>query len=147
MGLSRQEYQSGLPFPTPGDLPNSGIRTGSPTLQVGSLLLVPPGKPRVYTYHIFIHSSVDGYLGCLYTLLYLKWITSKDQLHSTWNSAQCYMAAWMERELRGKWIHVYVWLSLFAVHLKLSQHCWLVIAVVQLPGSVWLSLIPWTAAH
>ena len=38
MGFSRQEYQSGLPFPSPGDLPNLGIKPGSPALQVGSLL-------------------------------------------------------------------------------------------------------------
>ena len=31
----------------------------------------------------------------MYILLCLKWITSKDLLHSTWNSAQCYVAAWM----------------------------------------------------
>ena len=33
MGFSRQEYWSGLPFPSPGDLPNQGIETGSPALQ------------------------------------------------------------------------------------------------------------------
>ena len=33
MGFSRQEYWSGLPFPSPGDLPNSGIEPGSPALQ------------------------------------------------------------------------------------------------------------------
>ena len=33
MGFSRQEYWSGLPFPSPGDLPNAGIETGSPALQ------------------------------------------------------------------------------------------------------------------
>ena len=40
-------------------------------------------------------------------------------------SAQCYVAAWMGEGLWGEWIHVYVhqWLSPFAVHLKLSQHC------------------------
>ena len=31
MGFSRQEYWSGLPFPSPGDLPNPGIEPGSPT--------------------------------------------------------------------------------------------------------------------
>ena len=31
----------------------------------------------------------------LYTLLYLKWITNKDLLYSTWNSVQCYVTAWM----------------------------------------------------
>ena len=37
MGFSRQEYRSGLPFPSPGDLPNPGIEPGSPALQVDSL--------------------------------------------------------------------------------------------------------------
>ena len=59
----------------------------------------------------------------LYTVLYLRWITNKDLLFSTWNSAQCYVAAWMEGEFGGEWIHVYIWLSPFAVHLKLSHHC------------------------
>ena len=47
------------------------------------------------------------------TLLYLKWITDKDLLYSTWNSAQCYVAAWMGGEFMGEWIQVYVWLSPF----------------------------------
>ena len=59
----------------------------------------------------------------MYTLLYLKWITNEDLLYSTGNSAQCYVADWMGGEFGGEWIHVYVWLSPFAVHLKLSQHC------------------------
>ena len=37
MGFSRQEYWSGLPFPSPGDLPDPGIKPGSPALQVDSL--------------------------------------------------------------------------------------------------------------
>ena len=57
-----------------------------------------------------------------YTLLYLKWITDKDLLHSTCNSAQCYVATWMGGEFGGEWIYVYVWLSPFTAHLKLSQH-------------------------
>ena len=43
-----------------------------------------------------------------YTLLYLKWITNKDLPDNTWNSPQCYGAAWMGGEFRGEWIHVYV---------------------------------------
>ena len=35
-------------------------------------------------------------------LLYLNWISNKDLLYSTWNSAQCYVAAWMGREFGGK---------------------------------------------
>ena len=56
----------------------------------------------------------------MYTLLYFKWITNKDLLYSTGNSAQCYVAAWMGEEFEGKWIHEYVWLSSFSVNLKLT---------------------------
>ena len=45
MGSPRQEHWTGLPFPSPGDLPNPGIKPGSPALQVDSLLSEPPGKP------------------------------------------------------------------------------------------------------
>ena len=58
-----------------------------------------------------------------YTLLYLKWISNKNLLYSTVNSARCYVAAWMGGGFDGERIHIYVWLSLFAVHLKLLQHC------------------------
>ena len=44
MGFSRQEYWSGLPFPSPGDLPNPGIEPGSPTLEADALTSEPPGK-------------------------------------------------------------------------------------------------------
>ena len=47
----------------------------------------------------------------MYTRLYLKWITSKDLLHSTGNSAQCYMTGWMGGEFRGEWICVYICMS------------------------------------
>ena len=46
MGFSRQEYWSGLPFPSPGDLPKPGIKLGSPTLQADSLPTELRGKPR-----------------------------------------------------------------------------------------------------
>ena len=45
MELSRQEYCSGLPFPSPGDLPDIGIEPGSPALQADSSPSEPPGKP------------------------------------------------------------------------------------------------------
>ena len=44
MGFSRQEYWSGMPFPSPGDLPDPGIEPGSPALQADALLSGPPGK-------------------------------------------------------------------------------------------------------
>ena len=45
MGFSRQEYWSGLPYPPPGYLPNPGIESRSPALQMNSLPSEPPGKP------------------------------------------------------------------------------------------------------
>ena len=50
-GLSRQEHWSGLPSPSPGDLPDPGVEPGSvssPALAGAFLPLVPPGKPIVY---------------------------------------------------------------------------------------------------
>ena len=44
MGFSRGEYWSGLPFPSPGDLPDPGIEPGSPALQADALPSEPPGK-------------------------------------------------------------------------------------------------------
>ena len=45
MRFSRQEYWSGLPFPSPGDLPNPVIKPGSPALESDTLTSEPPGKP------------------------------------------------------------------------------------------------------
>ena len=44
--FSRQEYWSGLPFPSPGDLPNPGVEPGSPALQADALPSEPPGKTQ-----------------------------------------------------------------------------------------------------
>ena len=45
MEFFRQEYWSGLPFPSPGDLPNPGIKTVSPALASRLFIPEPPGKP------------------------------------------------------------------------------------------------------
>ena len=63
MEFSRQEYWSGLPFPSPEDLPDSGIKPGSPALQADSVPSEPPGKPRLtfifvaINYNQLIHLS------------------------------------------------------------------------------------------
>ena len=44
MGFPRQDCWSGLPFPSPGDLPGPGMEPRSPTLQAGSPPTKPPGK-------------------------------------------------------------------------------------------------------
>ena len=46
MEFSRQEYWRGLPFPSPGDLPDLGIEHKSPTLQADALPSEPPGKSK-----------------------------------------------------------------------------------------------------
>ena len=45
MGFLRQEYWSGLPFPSPGDLPDPGIKPMSPVLAGEFFTIEPPGKP------------------------------------------------------------------------------------------------------
>ena len=56
MGFSRQEYWSGLPFPSPGDLPNPGIKPRSPTLHADALTSAPPGSVvNIYSSSIHNH--------------------------------------------------------------------------------------------
>ena len=47
MGFPRQEYWSGLPFPSPGALPNPGIEPRSPAVRAYALTSEPPGKPII----------------------------------------------------------------------------------------------------
>ena len=53
MGFSRQEYWSGLPFPSPGDVPDPGIEIQSPVLQADSLPTELQVKPQVFTATLF----------------------------------------------------------------------------------------------
>ena len=65
MGFSRKEYQSGLPFPSPGDLPDPGIEPGSPALQADTLPSEPAGKPINFRYaHICIKISFLYLMSC-----------------------------------------------------------------------------------
>ena len=65
MEFSRQDYWSGLPCPSPGDLPNPGIKSVSPALQEDSLPSEPPRKP--------LHKKV----------------TNKNKPDSYWNYSFC----------------------------------------------------------
>ena len=62
MGFSRQECWSGLPFPSPGDLPDPGIEPGSPALQADTLPFEPPGKPidKMVVSYSFLDSKVGN---------------------------------------------------------------------------------------
>ena len=60
MGFPRQGYWSGLPFPSPGDLPAPGIELLSPALQL-DFTIEPPGKPRVFTAAVSVAVRVHGH--------------------------------------------------------------------------------------
>ena len=67
MGFSRQEYWSGLPFPSPEDLPSPGIEPVSPALQTnGTLPSEPPGKPRYTNYYSINNNKKKGLRGTKY---------------------------------------------------------------------------------
>ena len=60
MGFSRQGYWSGLPFPSPGVLPDPEIEP--PTLQADALPSEPSGTPR---YYLFLYPPVPGNMACM----------------------------------------------------------------------------------
>ena len=73
MGFSRQGYWSGLPFPSPGDIPNPGIELGSPALQADSL---PTDMYRCESWSIkkAEHQRIDAFkLWCWRRLLRVPW--------------------------------------------------------------------------
>ena len=73
MGFSRQEYWSGLPFPSPGDLPDPGIEPRSPAFQADALTSEPPGK----------HQRIDAFkLWCWGTLLRVPWTARRSNSQS-----------------------------------------------------------------
>ena len=85
MGFSRQEYWSGLPFPSPGDLPNPGIEPGSPALQADSLPTQLQGKHFniLYIYiYIYTHTHIK-YNAYSFTFNYVKFIINITHLCST----------------------------------------------------------------
>ena len=68
IGFSRQQCWSGLPFPSPGDLPDPGLEPGSPALQADALPSEPPGKPKqVYSqcklrfFQLFVQANISRY--------------------------------------------------------------------------------------
>ena len=68
-GIFQQEYWSGLPFPSPGDLPNPGIELGSPTLQADALVSEPLGKSK----HLHNYPELKDYKYMIST--FTRWNT------------------------------------------------------------------------
>ena len=77
MGFSRQEYWTGLPFPSPGDLPDPGIEPRSPALQADSLPTELQGKPLSLFYFIFWNL----YLSHIYELLCSFSLKKQNYMH------------------------------------------------------------------
>ena len=81
MQFSRRENWSGSPFPSPGDLPNPGIKLSSPALQVHSLPAEPQGKPKdtgvgslsLLQLIFLIQESNQGLLHCRWILYQLSY--------------------------------------------------------------------------
>ena len=101
MGFSRQEHWSGLPFPSPGDLPNPGIKSGSPALQAESHQ-INPNK----TYHMAI-ILIDSIFSCYipgqwrdYKTLAIK-LWPEQGYYKTWNDSRS--DRWYE--ITGQLIH------------------------------------------
>ena len=72
MGFSRQKHESGYPFPSPDDLPNLGIKPGSPALQTESLPSEPPGQPPWIVEGIFFHVHKRVFI--IFIRLQMEWI-------------------------------------------------------------------------
>ena len=105
MEFSRPGYWSGEPSPSPGDLPNSGIKPRSPTLQVDSLPAEPQGKPK------------DSGVGSLSLLqgIFLTWELDRGLLHCR------RILYWLSHQGDPK-----KWTAIFGLYLKMYFNiCWL----------------------
>ena len=89
MEFSRQEYWSGLPFPSPGDLPNPGIEPGSPALQADALSSEPPGKP---SYKAETYNYVPGFL------TQLSWKLVSAEKPAQWCLAALLSQRWRQQQ-------------------------------------------------
>ena len=69
MGIFRQEYWSGLPFPPPGDLSGPGIEPASPALAGRFFTTVPPGKPPISAQVLIKTLVLPGYLNLPYQFM------------------------------------------------------------------------------
>ena len=81
MGFSRQEYWNGLPFPSPGDLPDPRIESGSPALQADSLPSEPPGNT-------FSASSVIFFFLFVNVVNHTDWFADIEPSWHPWDKSQ-----------------------------------------------------------
>ena len=89
MGFSRQEYWSGLTFPSPGDLPDPRIKPRSPTFQADTLTSEPPGKLEhqlcLPLTHLAFTFTIPSVTVVLYQVIPLPWLVPVWLWGVTWN--------------------------------------------------------------
>ena len=86
MGFSRQEYWSGLPLPSPGDLPDPGIEPGFPALASGFFTTEPPEAPT--SFHLKDVLLIRGSLEHIFSFFSYAWMlrTANKKLFSFYHS-------------------------------------------------------------
>ena len=85
MGFSRQEYWSGLPFPSPEDLPDPGIEPRSPALEADALTSEPPGKPGSIPGAGRSTGEGIGYsLQYSWASIVVQWVKNPSAMRETW---------------------------------------------------------------
>ena len=97
-GIPRQEYRSGLPFPSPGDLPNPGIEPKSPALAGGFFTTVPPGNPYIGQLYLVVgwrHTRVWIPEGRGQWEPFWKWTTIVPM--KTWLNRTVKVRTWLRR--------------------------------------------------
>ena len=94
MGFSRQKYWSGLPFPSPGDLPNPGIEPGSPALQADALSSEPPGKQETWVQSLDREDPLEKGMATQSSILAwrIPWTKEPDGLQSGSHKSQTHLS-------------------------------------------------------
>ena len=109
-GISQQEYWNWLLFPSPGDVPNSGIEPSSPALAGGFFTTEPPGKPYVYT-HTHTHTQTYTHTTHVHMLHALKPII-------TWWTLglfPCLAIVLMHSDVMNIGVHVSFWIGVLSL--------------------------------
>ena len=107
MGFSKQEYWSGLPLPSPGDLPDPGISPGSSVLQANSLPSEPPRKTekpgRQYKWSIMCQKNSIFIYHFLYSQVFSILLLYKQNRHKIRIGSCCSAVVFFSEELEAGW--------------------------------------------
>ena len=122
VGFFRQEYWSGLPFPSPGGLPNPGIEITSPAFSSGFFTTHPPGKPILCVFlelYCFLDNPVMLAIWSLVPLPFLNpvWTSGSSQF------TYCWSLAWRILSIKYSLCHSLQWQIYPATHyIRIPHH-------------------------